>query len=176
MPESSKDDTRTSARRARADIYFDEHLSKQRDWYSRKASAHRKWAQALSFCIILAGGFTAFLQIFHSESPIPGLPSWTAILTGLLALLIVAAEGLSRIGRFQESWFAYRKASEQMKREYRLYINGAGGYEQISDEEAAYRAFVANVEQIIAEEQQLYWRSFGREGGQDLKPGQSGGG
>ncbi len=52
----------------------------------------------------------------------------------------------------------YRKASELMKREYRLYINAAGPYGD-ADEEAAYRLFVLNVEQIIAEEQQLFFRA-----------------
>jgi hypothetical protein len=82
----------------------------------------------------------------------------------VLALVIVAAEGVSRIWRYQETWISYRKASEQMKREYRLYINGTGIYAPIADEEAAYRAFVTNIEQVIAEEQQLYWRYPGNSG------------
>ena len=45
-----------------------------------------------------------------------------------------------------------------MKREDRRYVNGAGSYAAIADEDEAYRAFVVAVEQIIAEESQLYWR------------------
>jgi hypothetical protein len=113
-----------------------------------------------------AGGLTAFIQLFKAEDLGSGIPAWPVIVTAVLALGVVVAEGLARIGRFQETWFTYRKASEQMKREYRLYINGAGGYEPITDEDAAYRAFVANVEQIIAEEQQLYWHKLGQDKGE----------
>jgi Protein of unknown function (DUF4231) len=170
MTDGTKEDSRTTARRARADEYFTTHLDHQRDWYDKKATRHRKWAQSLSFIVILAGGLTTLVQIFKGTDLAPGVPALPVIITAVLSLCVVVAEGFARIGRFQESWFAYRKASEQMKREYRLYINGAGGYEQIADEDAAYRAFVANVEQIIAEEQQLYWRSFGQEAGEKPSP------
>jgi hypothetical protein len=45
-----------------------------------------------------------------------------------------------------------------MKRKYCLYINAAGPYGD-ADEEAVYRLLVRNVEQIIAEEQQLFFRA-----------------
>ncbi len=35
---------------------------------------------------------------------------------------------LSDARRYEETWLGYRKASEAMKREYRLYINNAGNY------------------------------------------------
>jgi hypothetical protein len=168
MSEKIEEDERTAGRRARADIYFDGHLKKQREWYSAHAALYRNWAQALSFTIILFGGSTATLQIFKAPDLATGIPGWPVIATAVLALGIVVAEGLARIGRFQETWFAFRKASEQMKREYRLYINSAGGYGQLADEDVAYRAFVASVEQIIAEEQQLYWRSFGKSTGEPV--------
>ena len=46
-----------------------------------------------------------------------------------------------------------------MKREYRLYINNAGSYSTMKDEDRAYRLFVEQIEQIIAEEQQIFWQS-----------------
>jgi hypothetical protein len=60
--------------------------------------------------------------------------------------------------RFEETRLSYRKAAERMKREYRLYANGAGAYREASDEDEAYRRFVESIEEIIAEEQQLYWQ------------------
>jgi hypothetical protein len=45
-----------------------------------------------------------------------------------------------------------------MKRERRLYANGAGSYRDLTDEEAMFVHFVEAVEAIIAEEQQIYWR------------------
>jgi len=173
MGEPGQEDGRTAARRARADLYFKEHLRGQREWYSARSSRYRLRAQWLSLAIIVAGGLITFFQVFQGEQcKILGV-AWPALVTALLALGIVAAEGVARIWRYQETWVAYRKASEEMKREYRLYINGAGAYEQIADEDAAYRAFVAGIEQVIAEEQQLYWRYAGESGGKpkDQPPG-----
>jgi hypothetical protein len=62
-----------------------------------------------------------------------------------------------------ETWIAYRTASERMKRERRLYLNGAGAYRGL-DDDTAYLQLVESVEVIIAEEQQVYWRN---RGGQD---------
>ena len=69
-----------------------------------------------------------------------------------------------------ESWQAYRKASEGMKREYRLYINNADPYFAAEDEASAYRLLVERVETIIAEEQQLFWQSQAKEGAQQEPP------
>jgi hypothetical protein len=50
-----------------------------------------------------------------------------------------------------------------MKRERRLYSNGAGAYRGL-DDDTAYLQLVENVEAIVAEEQEVYWRN---RGGQD---------
>jgi hypothetical protein len=51
-----------------------------------------------------------------------------------------------------------------MKRERRLYTNGAGAYRGL-DDDSAYLQLVENVEAIIAEEQQVYWRNRGDQNG-----------
>jgi hypothetical protein len=48
-----------------------------------------------------------------------------------------------------------------MKRERRLYVNGAGDYRGLTDEEEAFLRFVEAVEAIVAEEQRIYWKSRG---------------
>ena len=42
-----------------------------------------------------------------------------------------------------------------MKRERRLYVNGAGEYRGLADEEEAFLRFVEAVEAIVAEEQRI---------------------
>jgi hypothetical protein len=69
---------------------------------------------------------------------------------------MVVAKGAERIGRFEETWLSYRKAAERMKRESRVSVNGHGSYRQAFEGDA-YLRFVENIEEIIAEEQQLYW-------------------
>jgi hypothetical protein len=66
-----------------------------------------------------------------------------------------AVDALLRPG---ETWQGYRKASENMKREYRLYVNNADIYTESPDEHAAYQLFIERVESVLAEEQQLFWQ------------------
>jgi hypothetical protein len=151
----SDEEQRTAARIERAKRYLESHLDNQRKWYCDKASKYKKWSQYLAFTVLAAGGLITFIQVFRPED---AWYRWPTVATCLLGLVVVLAKGLERIGNFEENWLSYRKASERMKREYRLYINGAGDYRTAKDEEQAYLQFVDNVEQIIAEEQQLYWQ------------------
>ena len=83
------------------------------------------------------------------------------VLTALLGAVVALAEGWRQIARYDEAWAAYRLASERMKRERRLYVNGAGEYRGLADEEAAFLRFVEAVEAIVAEEQRIYWQKRG---------------
>jgi hypothetical protein len=146
----------TETRIKRADDYLRQHLQNQKDWYSDKASKYKKYSQYLSFVVIASGAAIPFIQIFVALSE-PARFAAT-ISTAALGVLVVVAKGAERIGKFEETWLSYRKAAERMKREYRLYVNGAGAYRQTSDETDAYLRFVENIEEIVAEEQQLYWQ------------------
>ena len=145
----------TTERQQRADEYFKVHLNGQREWYSQKASSYKQWGQILSVVVIAGGALVSVVQLL----PTGAEARWATILTVFLGLIITLAKGVDRIGKFEESWVSYRKASESMKREYRLYINNAGIYAVVDDEEQAYRRFVEQVEQIIAEEQQIFWQN-----------------
>jgi Protein of unknown function (DUF4231) len=145
-------DERTAGRIARAKRYLDEHLRDQRGWYSKKASGFKRWSQGLAVTVLAAGGLTTVVQAFPGDF-------WWKLVTAVLGLIVVLAKGAERIWNFEATWQGYRKASERIKREYRLYINGAGVYREVADEEEAYLRFVEAIEQIIAEEQQIYWQS-----------------
>jgi hypothetical protein len=159
-------DERLVARIARADRYFNEHLRDQRGWYSKKASNHKTWSQRLSLAVVGCGALVTFAQAFAAVAPV-GVPAVTAALGVAIAVLT----GVQRIWKYDETWVAYRRASEQMKREYRLYINGAGPYADLADEDEAYRRFVENTEAILAEEQQIYWQARA-DGGRQANEGQ----
>ena len=152
-------------------------LEGQRDWYDGKATSQKKASQRLSLAVIFCGALITFIQVFSGDDVVrwPWLiPAVTAALGAVVALLT----GVERIWKFDETWVAYRKACEEMKREYRLYINGAGAYANIADEDEAYRRFVETTEAVIAEEQQLYWQSRAtrREDAADKgKPAEAGG-
>ena len=161
-------DERLMARPTRADRYFKDHLRDQRGWYSQNATNNKTWSQRLGLAVIVCGALVTFAQAFAAAAPMV-VPAVTAALGVAIAVLT----GTQRIWKYDESWAAYRRASEQMKREYRLYINGAGPYADLGNEDEAYRRFVENTESIIAEEQQIYWQSradTSREGAADENP------
>ena len=111
----------SSDREARAERYFEQDLKGQREWYGKRASAYKNYTQILGLVVIAAGVATSFLQVFT-----PRL--WVPAVTAGLGALVALAEGWQRITRYGETWIAYRTASERMKRERRLYLNGAGAY------------------------------------------------
>ena len=154
----SRDNQNIPNRVAMAKQYFEEkyNLGGQEQWYSNKASRNKGWHQWLGFIVIAAGAGTSLVQIW-APSP-PDIPvHWVTILTAVLGVIVVLAKGIERIWNFDDTWAAYRQASEAMKREQRLFINGAGPYVDTPEDEAAYVLFVNHVERIIAEEQKVFW-------------------
>ena len=144
----------STSRRMRAEEYFNDHLDGQLEWYDNKASRNKKWAFSLSATVLTAGALSAFLQVF---SAFPELEDLIPIATAFLGLLVVIGKGAEQMGSFESTWVTYRRASESMKRERRLFVSNGGSYRSASSEEQAYALFVQRVEQTIAEEQQIYW-------------------
>jgi crotonobetainyl-CoA:carnitine CoA-transferase CaiB-like acyl-CoA transferase len=62
-------DDRLATRMARAERYLDNHLKKQRQWYSEKASAHKDWSQRLNLAVIACGALVTVAQVFASALP-----------------------------------------------------------------------------------------------------------
>ena len=147
-------DPRAQARAARAERYFERDLAGQRVWYGTRATRLKARAQALGVTVVGAGAATTFCQVF-------GQVPWVPVVTALLGALVAVAEGWRQIARYDEAWAAYRVASERMKREKRLYVNGAGEYRRPAGEDEAFLCFVEAVEAIVAEEQRIYWRDRG---------------
>jgi len=83
---------------------------------------------------------------------------------------VTISRAVDTLLRPTETWQAYRKAAEGMKREYRLYLHNADAYATAEDEASAYRLLVERVETIIAEEQQLFWQSQAKGGAQEEPP------
>src|SRR4051812_40916998 len=162
VDQASERDPRAQAREARAEQYFEQDLKGQRRWYGERASTYKQRTQVLGLIVIGAGAVTSFVQVF---SPRP----WVPVVTAALGTVVVLVEGWQRISRYGETWTAYRTASERLKREQRLYVNGAGPYRNV-DEDEAYLRFVEAVEATIAEEQQIYWQNRGSEPPTSLQP------
>lgn len=154
-------------RRERAQDYLETDLAKQRQWYSARASKHKAYAQRMGLAVIAGGGLVTFVAAIK-----PLEPGVATIILAALGFLIALVQGIMRIWRYDETWVEYRKASERMKREQRLYVNACGPYADGADEEARFKAFVMAIEQVIAEEQQIYFASTAapKEGEQKKAP------
>ena len=150
-------------RQARADYYFRTVLDGQREWYSKGARKQKRRYLAFAICVIVLGALISLLQVLEAE--------WVPYLTAALGAAVAISRAVDALLRPGETWQAYRKASEGMKREYRLYLNNADVYAAAEDEASAYRLLVERVETIIAEEQQLFWQSQAKAGAEQAKGG-----
>jgi len=139
-------------RQERADYYFQTALDRLHEWYDKNAGKQKRRYLAFAICVIVLGTLISLLQVLDT---VP----WVRHLTAALGAAVTISRAVDTLLRPGETWQAYRKASEGMKREYRLYLNNTDAYAAAQDEASAYRLLVERVETIIAEEQQLFWQS-----------------
>jgi Protein of unknown function (DUF4231) len=139
------------SRRERADYYFQTVLENQRDWYSKKAGTQKCRHLFFAISVIVLGALISCLQAIEAAA-------WVRYLTAALGASVSVFRAVDTLLHPGETWQGYRKASENMQREYRLYISNADVYADASDEEVAYRLLVERVETVLAEEQQLFWQ------------------
>lgn len=138
-------------RQERADYYFQTVLNGQREWYSKGARKQKTRYLAFAISVIILGALISLLQVLDTQP-------WTQFVTALLGALVSISRAVDALLRPAQTWQAYRKASEGMKREYRLYIHKADAYAATPDEDSAYGLLVERVETTLAEEQQLFWQ------------------
>lgn len=138
-------------RKLRADYYFQTVLENQGEWYCKKAGTQKGRHLFFAISVIVLGACISFLQVLDTAP-------WVRYLTAGLGAAVSVLRAVDTLLRPGETWQGYRKASENMKREYRLYLNNADVYAEAPDEEAAYQSLVERVETVIAEEQQLFWQ------------------
>lgn len=149
--ENSKWNAMIESRNEKADYYFQTILNHQKDWYSEKAGIQKKRHLIFAISVIVLGALISLLQVMDAAE-------WIKYLTAALGAAVSVIRALDSLLHPGETWQAYRKASENMKRELRLYINNADNYKEATDESSAYRMFVERIELVLAEEQQLYWQ------------------
>jgi hypothetical protein len=138
-------------RKERAGYYFEIVLNGQSKWYSDKARQQKSQHLLFAIVVIVLGVLISVMQVFAH------LP-WVSGATALLGVGVTLLRAIDILLRPGETWQAYRKVSENMKQEYRLYLNNADVFAEASDEETAYRLLIERTETIIAEEQQLFWQ------------------
>ena len=109
----------------------------------------------LGLIIIVAGAATSVVQLW---SPSQEGVHWSSWLSAVLGAVVIVAKGIDTLWKFDENWSNYRQAAEMMKRERRLYVNSMGPYQSCVDEESAFQLLVERIEQIIAAEENIFWK------------------
>ena len=130
-------------RQERADYYFRTVLDGQREWYAKGAGKQKSRYLAFAICVIVLGALISLLQVLDAAAH-----WWVPLLTAALGAAVTISRAVDTLLRPGETWQAYRKAAEGMKREYRLYLNNADPYAAAEDEASAYRLLVERVETI----------------------------
>jgi hypothetical protein len=93
-------------------------LDEQITWYGKKSRSNQKWFKRLKASeIIIAAAIplTAGLKV-------------SAIVTGILGVLVVVLEGLQGLNQFHDNWISYRSTCEELKHEKYLWLAKAGLY------------------------------------------------
>ncbi len=126
-------------------------FNEQRRWYSKRAGELKTSAQRLDLIVIALGALIAAIPILKFG----GVPTFPDIIVSFFGAAVAIAQGAQRIYRFTETWPEYRLASERMKREHRLFTNAAPPYD--GDDDAAEKTLVLRLEEIVAEEQKIFF-------------------
>lgn len=143
------DEAQKSARSAYAETLTE--FNDQRAWYSKRAGELKLKAQRLDLLVISLGALIAAIPILNAG----GTPTIPDIIVSFFGAAVAITQGAQRIYRYTETWPEYRLASERMKREHRLFLNEAPPYD--SEDQDARRMLVVRLEEIIAEEQKIFF-------------------
>lgn len=120
-------------------------------WYARYALWYKCLFQIIGLLIIALGAAVALVpQLLVADT--------SNQLVSVIGTLIVILKGIERIWIPEERWALFRKASEALRREKEMYIEGIDPYVSSSaDEEKVYRLFVQRCLLVRAEEQNNFW-------------------
>jgi hypothetical protein len=127
------------------DTYINERLDDQIEWYDQKSSSNQSRFKWCKWTEMALGGIIAVLTpaITNCE-----LIKYIIAASSAGIVIVVALHGLHN---FHENWIEYRKTSELLKNEKYTYLNKAGVYKELSDDER-FILLVERCESIISHE------------------------
>lgn len=125
------------------EVYFQQRLDDQINWYSNKSSTNQKWYKRLKYL----DNFLALIVVplsYYSDS------CWWFKYAGVAAGIVIAFSNfLQSINKYHENWIQYRSTAEILKHERYLYLTRSGGYANSSN---AFNELVERCESIISSE------------------------
>jgi hypothetical protein len=125
------------------EVYFQQRLDDQINWYSNKSSTNQKWYKRLKYL----DNFLALIVVplsYYSDS------CWWFKYAGVAAGIVIAFSNfLQSINKYHENWIQYRSTAEILKHERYLYLTRSGGY---ANSPNAFNELVERCESIISSE------------------------
>lgn len=125
------------------EVYFQQRLDDQINWYSNKSSTNQKWYKRLKYL----DNFLALIVVplsYYSDS------CWWFKYAGVAAGIVIAFSNfLQSINKYHENWIQYRSTAEILKHERYLYLTRSGGY---TNSPNAFNELVERCESIISSE------------------------
>lgn len=125
------------------EVYFQQRLDDQINWYSNKSSTNQKWYKRLKYL----DNFLALIVVplsYYSDS------CWWFKYAGVAAGIVIAFSNfLQSINKYHENWIQYRSTAEILKHERYLYLTRSGGYVNSPN---AFNELVERCESIISSE------------------------
>ena len=148
----------------RQKFYIDQ-VKQQQEYHSKKAKNYKQNHRILQV-IIVVGALTVPVLL-----TIDGIP--TTIPT-IVSILVAIATGLENVFKNGENWITFRRTSELIKREQRMFIARAGEYATANP----FDVFVQRIEAALSEQNQTFVQSnvserasSGRAAGAAIPPG-----
>src|SRR3954451_23895865 len=129
-------------------------------WLEGKAGDAQRRYYALRMVAIVGGLVVPALVSLNVHSDVAAWISWATFALSLIVAVAVAVEGFFHYG---ERWRHYRRTAELMKAHGWQFYELAGAYDGLASHAAAFKAFAAAVEGLLAEDVDVYIRQVVRE-------------
>jgi hypothetical protein len=123
--------------------YYFEEWQKQQQYHSKKASQFKQRNQILQTITVLGSLIVPILL---------GVTDLPVIVPTIVSVVVAIATALENINKYGENWVSFRRTSELLKREHRMYMTRADVYANAN----AFEVFVQRVENIISEQNETF--------------------
>ncbi len=157
--------TATATREQRAGQFLGEGDKDQQRWFSQKAARAKRVHNMLGLVVLVGGASLPVLMVFD----------WSAEhakgIAAVIGFVVALAKALEERGAYQETWALYRRTSELLKRERRLFVAGSGPYGPPCDGDEAFREFSVRAQTAIDQANRIWEERFQGEKKQKGKPG-----
>ena len=127
--------------------YLTERFQISLDYYEKRAKESRNKFLAFQLIIIFTG---AIIPVINLPTLITDLH--IRLLSSVLGAIVVIATSLTQLLKSHETWAIYRSTANSLLSEKQLYVNAAGLYAMIPEENKRKTTFVERVEEIITKE------------------------